>query len=40
MRFITDRVRVFLFGICIAFLGIVNPGKAMQTAYIVLARRG
>lgn len=32
MRFITDRIRVFLFGIAIALLGLYNPKKAVQAA--------
>jgi hypothetical protein len=31
MNPITDRIRVFLFGISIAFMGLVNPMKALQT---------
>lgn len=32
MKPITDRVRVFLFGIAVAVLGLINPSKALQTA--------
>lgn len=32
MRFVTDRIRVFLFGIAIALLGLYNPEKAVQAA--------
>lgn len=39
MKPITDRIRVFLFGITVAFLGLVNPAKALQTAYQVLGER-
>lgn len=40
MRHVTDRIRVFLFGICIAILGLYNPNKALQTAHSVLDNRG
>ena len=40
MRFVTDRIRVFLFGIAVAVIGLVSPSKALQTAYDVLDRRG
>jgi len=36
MRFITDRVRVFLFGIAIAIMGLWNPSKAVQAAFDAL----
>ena len=39
MKPITDRIRVFLFGITVAFLGLVNPAKVLQTAYQVLGER-
>ena len=39
MKPITDRIRVFLFGITVAFLGLVNPAKALQNAYQVLGER-
>lgn len=32
MRFITDRIRVFLFGIAIAILGLWSPSKAVEAA--------
>ena len=32
MRFITDRIRVFLFGVAIAILGLWNPSKAVRAA--------
>jgi hypothetical protein len=32
MRFITDRIRVFLFGIAIALIGLYNPQRAVQAA--------
>jgi hypothetical protein len=31
MNHITDRIRVFLFGIVIAFMGLYNPTKTLQT---------
>lgn len=36
MKPITDRIRVFLFGITVAFLGLVNPAKALQSVQQVL----
>lgn len=36
MKPITDRIRVFLFGITVAFLGLINPARALQNAYQVL----
>lgn len=39
MKPITNRIRVFLFGITVAFLGLVNPAKALQTAHQVLGER-
>lgn len=39
MRVITDRVRVFLFGIAIAVLGLINPAKALDTAEDALVTR-
>ena len=36
MKPITDRIRVFLFDITVALLGLINPAKALQTAYQVL----
>jgi hypothetical protein len=36
MRAITDRLRVFAFGICIACLGLVDPGKALRSAHDAL----
>ena len=38
MKAITDRIRVVLFGIAVALLGIVNPSKALQVANAVLNR--
>lgn len=40
MRFVTDRIRVFLFGICISVMGLFSPSKALQTAHDLLDRRG
>jgi len=31
LRFITDRIRVFLFGISIAFMGLYSPTKTLKT---------
>jgi len=31
-----NRIRVFLFGITVAFLGLIDPAKALQTADNVL----
>ena len=39
MRVITDLVRVFLFGLAIAVLGLINPTKALDTAQDALDRR-
>lgn len=36
MKQITDRVRVFLFGITVAVMGLINPSKALQTVDQVL----
>lgn len=30
MRFVTDRIRVFLFGIVVAILGLWNPHKTVE----------
>jgi hypothetical protein len=32
MSFITNRIRVFLFGIVIAVMGLYNPGMALKAA--------
>lgn len=32
MKPLTDRLRVFAFGIVIAFMGLWKPSKALQTA--------
>lgn len=39
MKAVTNRIRVFLFGITVAFMGLVNPAKALQSAYQVLENR-
>ena len=39
MRFITDRIRVFLFGIVIAVLGLISPSRAVRSAYNALNSR-
>ena len=36
MRFITNRIRVFAFGIVIALMGLWSPSKALQAAYSAL----
>lgn len=36
MKAVTDRIRVFVFGISIACMGLVNPRKALQTAFDAL----
>jgi hypothetical protein len=38
MRFITDRIRLVLFGIAVAFLGVISPSKTLQIVYKVLDR--
>jgi hypothetical protein len=30
MTFITNRIRMFLFGIVVAFMGIVNPDETLR----------
>jgi hypothetical protein len=32
MRFVTDRIRVCLFGLAIALLGLYDPEKAVRAA--------
>lgn len=39
MKPITDRIRVVLFGITVAFLGLVNPSNALQSVQQVLGER-
>ena len=36
MKWITDRIRVFLFGICVGVLGLISPSKALQSAHRAL----
>lgn len=36
MKFVTDRVRVFLFGIVIAFMGLINPSWALRKCHEAL----
>lgn len=36
MRFITDRIRVFLFGIVVAIFGLWDPQKAVKAAFEAL----
>jgi len=31
MKSVTNRIRVFLFGIFVAILGLINPEKALQS---------
>ena len=38
LRFITDRIRVFAFGIVIAVVALWNPGLALRWAYEALDR--
>jgi hypothetical protein len=38
MNAFTDRLRVFLFGIFVAFAGLVNPSKTLQAVNDVLNR--
>jgi hypothetical protein len=38
MKFITDRIRLVLFGIVVAFLGVISPSKTVQLVYKVLDR--
>ena len=39
MKAITDRLRVFVFGIAVAFLGLWNPGKTLIAVNAVLNRQ-
>jgi hypothetical protein len=36
---ITDRLRVFAFGIVVAFMGLISPSKTLQTVDRVLNAR-
>lgn len=38
MKAVTDRLRVFAFGIAVAFLGLWNPGKTLVAVNNVLNR--
>lgn len=38
MKPITNRIRVFLFGIFVAFLGLINPDKAIQSVARALGK--
>lgn len=40
MKAITDRLRVFVFGISVAFLGLVSPSKTLIAVNAVLNRQG
>lgn len=33
---ITDRIRVFLFGITVAVLGLINPSEALKSIGLVM----
>jgi hypothetical protein len=37
MKAITNRLRVFAFGIVVAFLGLVNPAMALRCAHDALS---
>lgn len=39
MRIITDRLRVFAFGIAVSILGLINPSRALQAVADVLNRQ-
>jgi hypothetical protein len=39
MKQVTDRLRVFAFGIFVAFAGLVNPSKTLQAVDAVLNRQ-
>lgn len=36
MTFVINRIRVFVFGIAVALLGLWSPSKALQTVHDVL----
>jgi hypothetical protein len=38
MRFITDRIRLVLFGMAVIFLGVINPKKTLESVHEVLDR--
>lgn len=35
-KFVVDRLRVFVFCIAVAILGLINPAKALQSTYKAL----
>jgi DNA-binding NarL/FixJ family response regulator len=39
MKAITNRLRVFAFGISVAFLGLISPSKTLQAVDAVLNRQ-
>jgi hypothetical protein len=39
MKFITDRIRMVLFGIAVVFLGAISPSIAVQSLHRALDRR-
>ena len=36
MKFVTNRIRVFLFGIAVAIIGLYDPSLALRSAHKVL----
>ena len=36
MKFITDRIRLVLFGIVVIFLGLISPSQALRSVHKVL----
>jgi hypothetical protein len=36
VKFITNRIRVFMFGIAVAFIGLYDPSLALRSAHKVL----
>jgi hypothetical protein len=36
MKFITDRIRLVLFGIAVSILGVISPSKTLQILHRVL----
>lgn len=39
MNFVTDRLRFFLFGIVVSFMGLVSPSKTLQALKSVVNRQ-
>lgn len=39
MEWITNRVRVFLFGLSVAFLGLINPSRSLRVAHEILTEK-